>query len=76
MHNLNVDWNEQAVAKAREYLNIMQYSRQDMINQLEFEGFTEAQAAYAADAFGLTGGSIWDFDIDWDFNLDFDFDLY
>ena len=49
-----VDWNEQAVKKAQSYLKFMSYSRDELIGQLEFEGFTSEQAEYAADQVGLT----------------------
>ncbi|KZE37935.1 Ltp family lipoprotein [Microbacterium sp. T32] len=38
-----------AVAKAREYLNVMSFSRQGLIGQLEYEGFPTADAEYGVD---------------------------
>ena len=37
---------EQAVIAASQYLNAMPFSRQGLIDQLEFEGFTHEQAVY------------------------------
>lgn len=52
--SLNVDWNEQAVAMAREYMEVATYSnKQDMIDQLIYEDFTQEQAEYAAEQVGL-----------------------
>lgn len=44
-----VDWNEQAAKKARDYRSMMAFSRQGLIEQLEYEGFTPAQAMYGVD---------------------------
>ena len=52
-----VDWNEQAVRSAKSYLEFMEFSRKELIDQLSSEygsGFTEEQAIYAADQVGLT----------------------
>jgi hypothetical protein len=46
------DWNEQAVKCAKNYLDIMAYSKDGLIKQLEYEGFTSEQAAYGATANG------------------------
>ena len=43
------DWNEQAVKKAKSYLQTLDMSRSRLIHQLEFEGFTHEQAIYGAD---------------------------
>lgn len=48
-----VDWNEEAVQKAESYLEFSSFSRSGLIEQLEYEGFTSAQAEYAADEVGL-----------------------
>lgn len=45
--NCNADWNMQAVLKIKEYLSIMKLSRQEMIGQLEFDGFTSSEIQYA-----------------------------
>lgn len=41
-----------ALKKAESYLSIMAFSRQGLIDQLEFDGFTYSEAAYAVDACG------------------------
>ena len=51
--SLNVDWNEQAVKKARSYLDFMSFSRKELISQLEYEGFTHEQAGYGVNQVGL-----------------------
>ncbi|MGO9385045.1 MAG: Ltp family lipoprotein [Mycobacterium sp.] len=45
-----VDWNEQAVKKARSYLSTSSFSLQGLIEQLEYNGFTPSQAQYGANA--------------------------
>jgi hypothetical protein len=49
--NCGADWNEQAVKKAKQYLEHSSFSRSGLIDQLEFEGFTHSQAEYAAGMF-------------------------
>ncbi len=44
-----VNWYDQAAKKAREYREYSPFSRQGLIEQLEFEGFTSEQAVYGAD---------------------------
>ena len=47
-----VDWNDEAVRSAENYLDMMAFSRQGLIDQLSSqygEGFTEEQAVYAVD---------------------------
>lgn len=39
--------------KAKTYTNTMAFSRGSLIDQLEFDGFTTAQAKHGADAVGL-----------------------
>jgi hypothetical protein len=55
--SLNVDWDAQAVASAKSYMSLgTGFSRAGLIQQLSSsygEGFTQAQASYAADAVGL-----------------------
>lgn len=41
-----------ALKKAESYLQIMAFSRQGLIDQLEYDGFTYSEAAYAADECG------------------------
>jgi hypothetical protein len=43
-----VDWNEQAVKSAESYLDYSSFSLPGLVNQLESEGFTPAQAQYGA----------------------------
>ncbi len=52
----DVDWNEQAVKSAENYLDLMPFSRNELIDQLSSDagdGFTREQAEYAADQVGL-----------------------
>jgi hypothetical protein len=55
--HLHVNWNEQAVKSARNYLSTGSgFSRAGLIQQLSSsygEGFTHAQAVYAANKVGL-----------------------
>ena len=39
--------------KAKSYLDIMSFSREQLISQLEYEGFTHGQAVYGVTANGL-----------------------
>jgi len=48
--------NDQAVRKAKSYLEIIPFSRQGLIDQLEYDGFTYSQAVYGVDHCGV----IWD----------------
>ena len=41
-----------ATRQAKDYLNFTAFSRQGLIEQLEFEGFTSEQAAYGVSAVG------------------------
>ena len=50
--NCGADWNEQAVKSAKNYLDLMSFSRDGLISQLEFEGYTHDQAVYGAQANG------------------------
>ena len=50
MQNIEVDWNEQAVKKAREYDETgLAMSDSGLYDQLIFEGFTPEQAQYGVD---------------------------
>ena len=51
-NNCGANWNEQAVKKAKSYLDIMSFSRDSLIRQLEYDGFTHEQAVYGAEAHG------------------------
>lgn len=44
----DVDWDAQAVLCAKGYLEAMEFTREELIGQLKFEGFTTAQAEHAA----------------------------
>lgn len=46
VESLTVDYNEQAVKKAKTYLSVMSMSKKELITQLEHDGFTKEQAAY------------------------------
>jgi len=47
-----MDLGGQALEKARSYLDFSAFSYTGLIEQLEFEGFSHAQAVYGADAVG------------------------
>ena len=44
-----MDWNAEAVESAESYLEYTSFSKSGLIEQLEYEGFTPAQAQYGAD---------------------------
>ena len=46
--NGSVNWNEQAVKKAKSYLDYTSFSLSALVNQLEFDGFTPSEAQYGA----------------------------
>ena len=48
-----MDWNDQAVLCAKGYLEAMEFTRESLLDQLRYEGFTFAQAEYAADQCGF-----------------------
>ena len=50
--NCEADWNEQAAKAAKNYLNSMAFSRDSLIQQLEYEGYTEEQAIYGVEQNG------------------------
>ncbi|MBM7804493.1 hypothetical protein JOD57_000330 [Geodermatophilus bullaregiensis] len=43
-----MDWNQQAALKAAQYLEYTSFSRQGLVDQLVFEGFTPAEAEFGA----------------------------
>ena len=47
--HVTVDWNAEAVESAESYLEYTAFSKSGLIEQLEYEGFTPAQAQYGAD---------------------------
>ena len=51
-HDL-VDQNIEAVKKAKSYLSYSSFSREELIRQLEYEGFTYEQAVYGVTQNGL-----------------------
>lgn len=51
--SIAVDWNVQAAKAAKAYLDYSGFSRSGLIDQLEYEGYIPAQAAYGATAAGL-----------------------
>ena len=51
--NCGADWNEQAAQTAQDYLDYTSFSRDGLIDQLQFEGFTYDQAVYGVNAVGL-----------------------
>lgn len=51
--NCGANWNEQAMKFAKSYLNMMGFSRSELISQLEYEKFTHEQAVYGVEANGL-----------------------
>lgn len=44
--------NEQAAKAVKNYLDIMAFSGEGLIEQLEFEGYTHTQAVYGTEANG------------------------
>ena len=50
---LNPDWNQQAAAKAADYLSSSSFSHSGLVDQLEYEGFSPAQAEYGVGTTGL-----------------------
>lgn len=51
-----MNWNEQAVRSAKDYLSMSHFSRAGLIQQLSSkygDGYTVAQATYAANHVGL-----------------------
>ncbi|MGP4060229.1 Ltp family lipoprotein [Halobacillus sp. H74] len=53
MENITVDWQEQAVVMAQHYLDYTSFSRQGLIDQLTFEGFSTEHATYAVSQVGF-----------------------
>ncbi len=50
---LGVDWNRKAAEMAAQYLDTMDFTREDLVDQLIYEGFTREQAEAGATAAGL-----------------------
>ena len=53
LKHVTVDWNEQAAASAKGYMDSGSFSRKSLNDQLLFEGFTETQASYGVKSVGL-----------------------
>jgi len=51
--HLDVDWNEQAAEKAKDYLDTESFSHDGLVDQLVYEGFTKEQAEYGVSQAGL-----------------------
>lgn len=47
---LNVDWTQKATEMAQQYVDTMEFTREDLVDQLVYEGFTREQAEAAVDA--------------------------
>lgn len=50
---LGVDWSRKAAEMAAQYLDTMEFTREDLVDQLIYEGFTREQAEAGATAVGL-----------------------
>ena len=50
--SLNVDWNQQAALKAKQYMSMQGFSHSGLVSQLEYDKFTAAQAEFGASAVG------------------------
>lgn len=52
--NCGVDWDEQALLQAEDYMDYMDFSYTEMVEWLQtYDGFTEKEAIYAADNCGV-----------------------
>ncbi len=52
VESLDVDWFEQAALKAADYLDYSSFSRQGLIDQLLYEGFTPDEAVFGVTEVG------------------------
>lgn len=50
---LGVDWNVKAAEMAAQYVDTMEFTREDLIDQLVYEGFTHEQAEAGVAAIGM-----------------------
>ncbi len=48
-----VNWSDQAAKAAKDYLQSQAFSRSGLIGQLEYDGFTAAQATFGVNKVGL-----------------------
>ena len=56
VNHITVNWNEQAVRSAKDYMSMTHFTRSGLIQQLSSKygsGYTVAQATYAANHLGL-----------------------
>ena len=53
MDAVSPNWNKQAAKAAKDYLDDSSFSRSGLIEQLEYEGYTEQQAVYGVNQAGL-----------------------
>ena len=52
LNHITVDWNLQAQKVAQDYIDTMSFSRQGLLEQLLYEGFTQEQAEYGVSSVG------------------------
>lgn len=52
IENCVASWNEQAKLCAESYLSHSEFSKEGLISQLEYEGFTHEQAVYGVEQNG------------------------
>ena len=50
---VGADWGQQAVAKAKSYLEYSAFSREGLIEQLLYEGFSAEEAEFGVSSVGL-----------------------
>lgn len=53
INSLNIDWDQQATEQAEKSLRSMAYSRQALIDRLEYKGFSPDQSIRAVDGLGV-----------------------
>lgn len=49
--NCGADWKTQAVRAAKGYLEFDNFSKEDLIDQLEYDGFSHIESRYGANEF-------------------------
>lgn len=47
VENVDADWNEEALEKAEQYMDLMGFSKEGMRDQLEYDGFKDSEIEYA-----------------------------
>lgn len=50
---LGIDWNAKAAEMAQQYVDTMEFAREDLVDQLVYEGFTREQAEAGVTAIGM-----------------------